>query len=119
MTQQASRLRMEKDQAASARHELEMKVQMLERQKKVSHLCVREREAVVLALVFLRSAHSLSISDLAHPFTQALEAESGFKDKYEKLLELMVDWRKIYATKVAELDDLHSALGELLKDGEL
>jgi hypothetical protein len=31
----------------------------------------------------------------------------------------MVDWRKIYATKVAELDDLHSALGELLKDGEL
>jgi hypothetical protein len=29
---------MEKDQATSARHELEMKVQMLERQKKVGRL---------------------------------------------------------------------------------
>lgn len=35
LTQQASKLKMEKDQAVSARHELEVKVQMLERQKKV------------------------------------------------------------------------------------
>lgn len=80
LTQQASKLKMEKDQAVSARHELEVKVQMLERQKK------------------------------------ALEAESGYKEKYEKLLEPMVEWRKIFGSKVAELDDLHSALGELLTD---
>ena len=48
--------------------------------------------------------------------TQALEAESGYKEKYEKLLEPMVEWRKIFGSKVAELDDLHSALGELLTD---
>jgi hypothetical protein len=31
------------------------------------------------------------------------------------MCEVMIEWRKMFAAKVTELDDLHTAFGELLK----
>lgn len=47
LTQQVSRLKLDKDQAQSAQQDLEVKVQMLERQKKVSQpFCNAESDGV-------------------------------------------------------------------------